>query len=87
MGRQGRVAIIYGIGFWMCGVPIGGVLCFFMPFGIYGLWYGLIVGLVVVSVASGFVLAMVDFKQEALRALETAKIPVDMFPLKSVAPL
>jgi MATE family multidrug resistance protein len=38
------------IGHWVLGLPIGYLLCFYFGVGVYGLWIGLSIGLVFVSI-------------------------------------
>jgi MATE family multidrug resistance protein len=38
------------IGYWIIGLPIGAVLCFHWGLGVFGLWIGLCIGLIVISV-------------------------------------
>ncbi|HVN92953.1 MAG TPA: MATE family efflux transporter [Terracidiphilus sp.] len=39
------------IGYWVLGLPLGFLLCFGMKWGIYGLWIGLTLALVVIALA------------------------------------
>jgi MATE family multidrug resistance protein len=36
-------------GYWLFGLPIGYVLCFRYKFGVYGLWWGLTLALIVIA--------------------------------------
>ncbi len=36
-------------GYWLFGLPIGYVLCFYRGWGIYGLWWGLTLALIVIA--------------------------------------
>ncbi|HET7102747.1 MAG TPA: MATE family efflux transporter [Terracidiphilus sp.] len=38
------------VGYWLMGLPLGLALCFLMKWGIYGLWIGLTLALVVIAV-------------------------------------
>ena len=48
------------VGYWAMGLPLGFILCFVLKWGIYGMWIGLTVSLIVIAtacaatVASGF---------------------------------
>jgi len=39
------------IGYWIIGLPLGFVLCFLLHWGIYGLWIGLTLALVIIAVS------------------------------------
>jgi multidrug resistance protein, MATE family len=39
------------IGYWLMGLPLGFVLCFVLKWGIYGMWIGLTLALIVISIA------------------------------------
>ena len=39
------------VGYWVLGLPLGFFLCFGLKWGIYGLWIGLTLALVVISLA------------------------------------
>jgi MATE family multidrug resistance protein len=46
-----RTAMIVNLGaHWLLGLPIGYTLCFLLGWGVYGLWVGLTLGLIVVAV-------------------------------------
>jgi multidrug resistance protein, MATE family len=46
-----RVPMVMNLaGYWMFGLPLGYVLCFAKGFGIYGLWIGLTVALIVIAI-------------------------------------
>jgi MATE family multidrug resistance protein len=36
-------------GYWLLGLPLGLTLCFFIHWGIYGLWIGLLAALIVIA--------------------------------------
>jgi len=36
-------------GYWLCGLPIGYLLCFHWHYGVYGLWIGLSLALIVIA--------------------------------------
>jgi MATE family multidrug resistance protein len=42
--------IINFCGYWLLGLPAGYLLCFRLGFGIAGLWWGLTMALVIISV-------------------------------------
>jgi MATE family multidrug resistance protein len=37
------------VGYWVLGLPLGLILCFVLRWGIYGLWIGLTMALVVIA--------------------------------------
>lgn len=37
------------VGYWVLGLPLGMVLCFVMKWGIYGMWIGLTLALIVIA--------------------------------------
>jgi MATE family multidrug resistance protein len=39
------------VGYWLMGLPLGFVLCFVLKWGIYGMWIGLTLALIVISIA------------------------------------
>lgn len=47
---QTRIPMIANlVGYWMIGLPVGYVLCFHFHLGVYGLWWGLTMALVVIA--------------------------------------
>jgi MATE family multidrug resistance protein len=38
------------VGYWVLGLPLGFFLCFLLRWGIYGLWIGLTVALIVIAI-------------------------------------
>ena len=39
------------VGYWMLGLPLGLILCFVLKWGIYGMWIGLTLSLIVIATA------------------------------------
>jgi MATE family multidrug resistance protein len=39
------------VGYWVLGLPLGLTLCFVLRWGIYGMWIGLTVALIVIASA------------------------------------
>jgi multidrug resistance protein, MATE family len=37
------------VGYWLAGLPLGFILCFALRWGVYGLWIGLTLSLVVIA--------------------------------------
>ncbi|KAI8814609.1 mate-domain-containing protein [Cladochytrium replicatum] len=69
-GRQDVGAAINLVGYYLVGIPIGLVAAFPLKLGLLGLWIGLTAGLILVSFIQVFIIARLDWKREALRALE-----------------
>ena len=38
------------VGYWLLGLPLGIASCFLLHWGIYGLWIGLTIALIVISI-------------------------------------
>lgn len=47
---RGPMLVNFG-GYWLFGLPIGYALCFHYGFGVYGVWWGLTLALVVIAIA------------------------------------
>eukprot|EP00002_Diphylleia_rotans_P033815 TRINITY_DN7226_c0_g1_i1.p1 TRINITY_DN7226_c0_g1~~TRINITY_DN7226_c0_g1_i1.p1 ORF type:complete len:608 (-),score=124.62 TRINITY_DN7226_c0_g1_i1:239-2062(-) len=69
MGRQRTVALLNLIGFWIVGTPVGAMLTFIADVGVTGLWWGLCIGLGVLSVAFAIALARTDWPAAAANAV------------------
>jgi MATE family multidrug resistance protein len=39
------------VGYWVLGLPLGLTLCFVLHWGIYGMWIGLTLALIVISIS------------------------------------
>jgi MATE family multidrug resistance protein len=50
------------VGYWFLGLPLGLTLCFVLKWGIYGLWIGLTLALVVIASA-----LLVRWNRDSLR--------------------
>ena len=70
MGRQKTVAARNFLGFWVFGMPVGATLTFAVGVGLAGLWWGLTVGLTVVTFVSLCQLAFVDWERETTNAAQ-----------------
>lgn len=47
-----RVPMLVNLGgYWLFGLPVGYILCFHFRFGVYGLWWGLTLALIVIACA------------------------------------
>ena len=79
MGRQKTVAARNFLGFWVFGMPVGATLTFACGVGLAGLWWGLTVGLTVVTLVSLCQLAFVDWERETRdAAAEALRVPRDI---------
>ena len=38
------------VGYWVLGLPLGFILCFVLKWGIYGMWIGLTLALIIISI-------------------------------------
>jgi MATE family multidrug resistance protein len=52
------------VGYWVLGLPLGFFLCFGLKWGIYGLWIGLTLALIVIALA-----LIVRWQRDAARQL------------------
>jgi MATE family multidrug resistance protein len=65
MGRQLTGLLANVIGYYIIGLPVGALLAFYAGWRVTGLWWGLIIGLVVVSAGYIVYLAvLVDWNKE-----------------------
>jgi MATE family multidrug resistance protein len=51
LGETRAPMVVNLIGYWALGLPLGFALCFALKWGIYGLWIGLTLALMVISTA------------------------------------
>jgi MATE family multidrug resistance protein len=56
------------VGYWVLGLPLGFFLCFALKWGIYGLWIGLTLALVVIALA-----VLARWRRDSLRQLATVR--------------
>ena len=69
-GRQSAVACTNLLGFWILGVPVGLLLAFPAGMGVYGVWWGLTIGLAVAAGVTLWILCRIDWVGESLLAVE-----------------
>ena len=67
-GRQRDVALTNLLGFWILGIPIGAILAF-SGAGVFGVWWGLTIGLTVAALVSVRILSKIDWVNESKLAL------------------
>ncbi len=66
LGETRAPMIVNFVGYWIIGLPLGFVLCFVLHWGIYGLWIGLTLALVIISCA-----LLRRWNQDSLRQVVT----------------
>ncbi len=49
LGETRAPMIANFVGYWVLGLPLGWILCFVLKWGIYGMWIGLTLALIVIS--------------------------------------
>jgi MATE family multidrug resistance protein len=57
------------VGYWALGLPLGFFLCFGLKWGIYGLWIGLTLALIVIALA-----LLVRWNRDSRKPLSAAAI-------------
>ena len=68
-GRQNVGAVLNFVAYYVVGLPLGAVLAFALGQGLRGLWIGVSVGLLVVSVTGGTLIIQSDWKKLAKDAI------------------
>ncbi|KAJ2743905.1 ethionine resistance protein [Coemansia sp. BCRC 34301] len=66
-GRQSVAAIARVASLYLFAVPLAYALCFWLGWGLYGLWTGLAFGFVAISAAEGWLVLTSDWENEAKR--------------------
>ncbi|KAJ9505927.1 hypothetical protein QJQ45_017040, partial [Haematococcus lacustris] len=67
-GRQWQLMVYNFVGFWLCGVLLGYLLCFHAGLGVLGLWIGVASGDTVAAVLNLATLALVPWSKECAAA-------------------
>ena len=71
LGRQKLVFWIAMLCFWVLAVPIGVILAFVVELGVFGLWWGFLIGMYLASVIGSWCLCRsVDWAHEAKRSVK-----------------
>jgi len=70
IGRQKHVLFLNILGFWLLAVPIGAVLTFVEKMGVFGLWWGFVIGIYSSGAIALVYLHRVDWKLEARRTIK-----------------
>ena len=55
LGETRTPMLVNLCGYWAVGLPLGYVLCFYYGYGVFGLWWGLTVSLIIIAVVLLFV--------------------------------
>ena len=58
------------LGFWLLAVPIGAILTFVEKMGVFGLWWGFVIGIYSSGAIALLYLHRVDWKLEARRTIK-----------------
>lgn len=74
MGRQAYLMAFNLIGFWGFGVVLGWTLAFKAGLGLQGLWWGILIGVIVTAVLCTVMMLGVDWDNEAHMAEERLKV-------------
>ena len=69
-GQQKKVMMTNLLGFWIIGIPTGSILAFQGNLSVYGVWWGLTVGLFVAAMVSSWILYKVDWVNESVLAIK-----------------
>ncbi len=66
LGKQKLCLLLNILGFWVLGVPIGATLSFAAGVGVFGLWWGLVIGIYVTAMIGLLILRFrMDWQKEA----------------------
>ena len=72
IGRQAAGAVINGISYVVCGLPIGYLLSLVLRIGVQGVWFGLAIGATLATIICLMVIARVDWHQASEAARRNA---------------
>ena len=88
LGRQKLVFRLNMLGFWVLGVPLGAILTFAVGLGVFGLWWGMVIGIYLSAALGLYFLRRVDWNNEAKKAekrlsiiASTRRIDTDASPI------
>ncbi|KAJ3110741.1 hypothetical protein HDU96_006301 [Phlyctochytrium bullatum] len=70
IGRQEIGAYLNIVGYYLVGLPFGFYACFRLNFQLFGLWLGLTMGLIIVSIIQVVIILKTDWPKEAARTHE-----------------
>jgi len=79
LGRQKLVLFLNILGFWIFAVPIGSVMTFVMGLGVYGLWWGMVIGIYTSAAIGIWILRIrVDWQVEGTKAMKRLSTVTDL---------
>lgn len=70
LGRQKLVLWLNILGFWILAVPIGAILTFPLGQGVFGLWWGMVIGIYISGAVGLLFLHRVDWPLEARKTMK-----------------
>jgi len=70
LGRQKLVLWFNILGFWLLAVPIGSILTFVVGLGVFGLWWGFVIGIYLSGIIGLWYLRRVDWDLEARKTVK-----------------
>jgi MATE family multidrug resistance protein len=70
LGRQKLVLWLNLLGFWVLAVPIGAILAFAVDLGVFGLWWGMVIGIYLSAFIGLWSLRRVNWNHEAKKTLK-----------------
>ena len=68
LGRKKLVLWLNILGFWMLAVPLGAILTFVVGLGVFGLWWGMVIGIYLASIIGIWYLRRVDWGHQAKKS-------------------
>ena len=70
LGQQTLVLLLNVLGFWVLGVSIGAALAFATELGVFGLWWGLVIGIYsTTSIGILMLRYQIDWRKEAVKSM------------------
>eukprot|EP00579_Thalassiosira_antarctica_P027090 CAMPEP_0202002586 /NCGR_PEP_ID=MMETSP0905-20130828/8379_1 /ASSEMBLY_ACC=CAM_ASM_000554 /TAXON_ID=420261 /ORGANISM="Thalassiosira antarctica, Strain CCMP982" /LENGTH=521 /DNA_ID=CAMNT_0048559519 /DNA_START=49 /DNA_END=1611 /DNA_ORIENTATION=+ len=82
LGRQKLVLWLNILGFWLLALPIGAILTFAVGLGVFGLWWGMVIGIYMSAMTFIWYLRRVDWQKEAMETLRRLSTIDDAFNLR-----
>lgn len=71
LGKQNLCLLLNVLGFWVLGVPIGATLSFAAGVGVFGLWWGLVIGIYCTAMIGILILRFrMDWRKEAEKSIK-----------------